>query len=202
MGGDNLDVLMPRAAVPVFVLDTGIREPDVPIVVRQFVLARPPRDLLGLAIRPAVAVLLPSIALVEEPLIVALEFVVEDDTADAAALVPQSLVGALVGAIDLGVVRQLARLPDAGVEGLAGLVAAVIALVAIGLEEVRPRSVRVTARSSELSGEVRISPSFSRCLRLRRELCESSRRSWRSLSATTRNAPTVASARLSSPSIS
>jgi hypothetical protein len=64
MGGDNLDVLMPRAAVPVFVLDTGVRKPDVPIVVRQLVFPRPPRDLFGFAIRPAVAVLLPSIAFV------------------------------------------------------------------------------------------------------------------------------------------
>ena len=138
MGGDDLDVLMPRAAVPVFVLDAGIREPDVPIVVRQLVLARPPRDLGGLAIRPAVAVLLPSIALVEEPLIVALELVVENDAPNPAALASQAFVGALIGAIDLGVVRQLAGLPDAGVEGLAGLVAAVIALVAVGLEEVAP----------------------------------------------------------------
>ncbi len=138
VGGDNLDVLMPRAAVPVLVLDAGIREPDVPIVVRQFVLARPPRDLGGLAIRPAVAVLLASIALVEEPLIVALELVVEDDAPNPAALASQAFVGALIGAIDLGIVRQLAGLPDAGVEGLAGLVAAVIALVAIGLEEIAP----------------------------------------------------------------
>ena len=64
VGGDNLDVFMPRAALPVFVLDTGVRKPDVTIVVRQFVLARPPRDLAGLAIRPPVAVLLASIALV------------------------------------------------------------------------------------------------------------------------------------------
>ena len=79
--------------------------------------------------------------------------------------------------IDLGVVRQLARLSDAGVERLAGLVGAVVTFVAVGLEQVRPRSVSVTARSSELSGDVRISPSFSRCLRLRREFWESSRMS-------------------------
>jgi hypothetical protein len=89
MGGDNLDVLMPRAALPVFVLDTGVRKPDVTIVVRQFVLARPPRDLRGLTIRPAVAVPLPSIALVEEPLIVTFELVIEDDSPDPAASVPQ-----------------------------------------------------------------------------------------------------------------
>ena len=138
MGGDNLDILMPRAAVPVFVLDTGVRKPDVTIVVRQFVLPRPAPDLFGLTVRPAVAALLTSIALVKEPLIVPLELVVDDDPADLAALSFQSLLRALVGAIDLCIVRQLAGLPDAGVEGLARLVAAVIALVAIGLEEVAP----------------------------------------------------------------
>ena len=73
VGGDDLNVLMPRATVPVLVLDAGIRETDVAIVVRQLVLPRPARDLGGFAIRPAVAVLLPSIALVEESLIVPLE---------------------------------------------------------------------------------------------------------------------------------
>ena len=58
VGGDDLDVLMPRAALSVFVLDTGVRKPDVPIVVRQFVLTGPQRDLFRLAIGPSVAVLL------------------------------------------------------------------------------------------------------------------------------------------------
>ena len=123
VAGHDLDVLMPRAAVAVLVLDAGVREPDVPIVVRQLVLPRPPRNLFGLTVRPAVAVLLAAIALVEEALIVALELVVEDDAPNPTALAAQALLGALVGAIDLGVVRQLARLPEAGVEGLAGLVA-------------------------------------------------------------------------------
>ena len=127
---------MPRAAVSVLVLDPRIREADVPIVVRQLVFPRPPRNLFGLAVRPAVAVLLAAIALVQEALIVALELVVEDDAPNPTALAAETLLGALVGAIDLGVVRQLARLSDAGVEGLAGLVGAVVALVAVGLEQV------------------------------------------------------------------
>jgi hypothetical protein len=64
VSGDDLEILMPRPAVSVLVLDPNIREPDVPIVVRQIVFSRPPRDLFGFAIRPAVAVLLPSIAFV------------------------------------------------------------------------------------------------------------------------------------------
>ena len=127
---------MPRAAVSVFVLDPRIREPDVPIVVRQLVFPRPTGNLFGLTVRPAVAVLLASIALVQEALIVALQLVVEDDAPNPTALAAQTLLGALVGAIDLGVVRQLARLSEAGVERLAGLVRAVVALVSVGFEQV------------------------------------------------------------------
>jgi hypothetical protein len=47
-------------------------------------------------------------------------------------LLPESPVSALVGAIDLRLVRQLARFPQAGVEGRAGLVRTVLAVVAIG----------------------------------------------------------------------
>ena len=121
--GHDLDVLVPTPAIAVLVLDAGIGKVHVPVVVRQLVLPRPPCDLLRLAIRPAVAVLLAAIALVEETLIVALQLVVENDAPDPTALAAEPLLGALVGAIDLGVVRQLARLPEAGVERLAGFVA-------------------------------------------------------------------------------
>ena len=71
MGSDDLDVLMPGSTIPVLVLDAGIRETDVAIVVRQLVLPCPARDLFGLTIRPAIAVFPAAIALVEESLIIA-----------------------------------------------------------------------------------------------------------------------------------
>ena len=40
---------------------------------------------------------------------------------DGRILLPQPLRGALVGAVDLGVVRQLARLPEARIERLVRL---------------------------------------------------------------------------------
>ena len=129
---------MPRAAVAVFVLDTGIREPDVPIVVRQLVFPRPACNLFGLTVRPAVAVLLALVVLVKESLIVALQLVVEDDAPNPTALAAETLLGALVGAIDVGVMRELARLSDTGVEGLSGLVRTVGAFVSVGFEEVSP----------------------------------------------------------------
>ena len=84
----DLEILMSRAAVAVLVLDPRVREPNVPIVVRQLVFPCPPCNLFRLAIRPTIAVLLPAIALVEESLIVALQLVVEDDSPDPAASVP------------------------------------------------------------------------------------------------------------------
>ena len=60
----------------------------MPIVVLQLVFTRPACNLFGLTVRPAVAVLLAAIALVEESLIVALQFVVEDDPPDLAASIP------------------------------------------------------------------------------------------------------------------
>ena len=108
----------------------------MPIVVRQLVFPRPACNLFGLAVRPAVAVLFAAIALVEESLIVALELVIEDDAPNPTALAAETLLGALVGTIDIGVVRQLAWLSEAGPEGLPGLVRVVVALVPVGFEEV------------------------------------------------------------------
>jgi hypothetical protein len=105
VAGHDLEILMTRTAVAVFVLDTGIREPYVPIVVRKLVFPRPPRNLFGLAVRPAVTVFLATIALVEESLIVALQLVVEDDALNSTALFAETLLRALVSAIDVRIVR-------------------------------------------------------------------------------------------------
>jgi hypothetical protein len=93
---------------------------------------------LRLTARPAVAVLLALVVPVEESLIGALQLTVEDDAPNPTAVAAETLLGALalVGAINLGVVRQLARLSDASVEGLAGFVGAVVTLVPVGLEQV------------------------------------------------------------------
>ena len=136
MAGDNLEILMTRAAVPVLVLDAGIRETHVSIVVGQLMFPRPARNLFGLTVRPAVAVLLAPVALVQEALIVAFELVVEHDSPHPTTLPSQALLGALIGTIDLGVVGQFARLSETSVEGLARLPGAVLALVSTRFEQV------------------------------------------------------------------
>ena len=85
VAGHDLEILVPRATISVLVLDPRVRKPDVPVV-RQLVFPRPPCNLFGFTVRPAVAVLLASIALVQEALIVALQLVVEDDAPNPTAL--------------------------------------------------------------------------------------------------------------------
>jgi hypothetical protein len=57
------------------------------------------------AVRSSVAVLPPAIALVQKPLVVALQLVVQYHAIHLAALLAEALLGAEVGAIDLCVVR-------------------------------------------------------------------------------------------------
>jgi hypothetical protein len=135
---DHLDVFMPHEPVAVLVLDTCFRELHVTLLVRELVLARPPRDLLWLAVRPAVGVRSTAIALLEEPLVVALELVVQDDALDPPSLAAQALFRTRVGAIDPCVVREFAWLPKPCVKRLAGGVRSVSDFEAIGLEKVAP----------------------------------------------------------------
>jgi hypothetical protein len=73
---------------------------------------------------------------VQEPLIIPLQLVVEYDAPNPTALAPEALLSTLVGAIDLRVVRQLARFPETRMERMAGFVTAVVALVPIRLKQV------------------------------------------------------------------
>jgi hypothetical protein len=118
MRGDDLQILMAGTAIAVVVLDSSIGETDVAIVVRQLVLTCPLRDLVWLAVRPSVAILFPSIALVQEPLVVPFELVVQDHAIYSPTLVAEPLLSAEVGGVDLRVVRQLAWLPEASMERL------------------------------------------------------------------------------------
>jgi hypothetical protein len=110
------------------------------VVIRQVVLARPQRDFFRLAIWSAGAVFATAIVFLKEPLVVPLEFVVQDDAVNSRALFAEAVLGALIGAINVRIVRELTRLSLACVEGLAGLVGAVSAVIAVGLEQV-PRAV-------------------------------------------------------------
>jgi hypothetical protein len=75
---------------------------------------------------------------VEEPLVVALQLVVQDHAIDSATLLAEALLGTEIGAIDLRVVRQLARLPDALPRTFGEARASVAVFVSVGFEELSP----------------------------------------------------------------
>jgi hypothetical protein len=127
--GHDLDVFVLVAPVQL-VLNPEVGEVDLVVEVRQLVLVRPALDLARVAIGAAVAVRSAAIMFLEPLLILAFELLVEDDAMDICALFVKTLCFAQVGAIQLRVVRQLARPVHAGVEGLVAL-AAVLAAVAL-----------------------------------------------------------------------
>jgi hypothetical protein len=131
--GDNLDVFVADVAVLILVLDPGVGEVDAAVEEREFLLACPGLNLFRRAVRPAVAVGPAAVTLLQELLVVTLQFVVEDDAPDLPAAGAEALLRALVRAVNLGVVGQLARLREAGVKGLPRLP---VALQAIRLEHV------------------------------------------------------------------
>src|SRR5688572_17828210 len=89
--GLDLEVERPQAAVAVLVLDARVGKLHVPILVRQLVIDGPAMDLLRRSIRPAVTVGSTAIALLQKLLVIALELVVEDDSADQRALFAEPL---------------------------------------------------------------------------------------------------------------
>ena len=119
MLGRDLQVLPANVAVGVLVLDADIREVDLPVEVRQAMIPRPRLDLLGRAVGPAVTVTVAPIAVLQEPLVLALQLAVEFDAEDACLAPLEPFSGLQVGPIELRVVRALARLICACVEGLA-----------------------------------------------------------------------------------
>jgi hypothetical protein len=96
VAGDGLEILVTRPSVAVFVLDASVGTMHLVVVVRQLVLARPASDLLGVSNGSAVAVLAAAFPLLKEALVIPFEFVVENDSADLAALLADALLGSLV----------------------------------------------------------------------------------------------------------
>jgi len=130
--GDHLDVFVMVASVQLL-LDTEVGEVNRLIEVRQVVFVGPGFDFAGVQIRSPVAVRPPAIRLLQPLLVLALEFVLEDDAADVRAMFPKTLLFTQVRAIELDVVRQLTRPAHAGVERL---LARIVAVAAMGFQEV------------------------------------------------------------------
>jgi hypothetical protein len=125
VNGDDLDVDVIVAPIELFVLDPHIRKVQLLIEIGQVVLERPLCNLARVAIGMSVVVGMIAIVLMEPPLVVALELVVEHDAFDACAALLEAFGFTFVGAIDLDVVFELPLAFDARVEGLAAVSVAV-----------------------------------------------------------------------------
>ena len=197
---DDLDVFVTDLAVLILVFDPGVGEVDAAVEEREIVLACPRLDLFRLTVRPAGAVGPSPVPLLQELLVLTLQLVVEDDAPDVPAAGTEALLRALVRAINLGVVGQLARLSEAGVEGLPRLA---VALQAIRLEHVstptrQDDDVTVPALERDSFDKARLLE-MSKALPCRSRSRSRSNTSRKSSAWTTRNAPIVASASLSWP---
>jgi hypothetical protein len=117
----DLNVLVTVAPLEL-VLDAEIGEVDVVVEVRKVVVAGPFLDFSRVPIGSTIAVGAVAVAFVQKTLVLPLEIVLEDHATDLRALLSETFLGAQVGTIERGVVRQLARPEDAGTERLASFV--------------------------------------------------------------------------------
>jgi hypothetical protein len=103
--GDDLHVFVPVASLK-FVLDAEVGKMHGVIEVREVVIACPVFDLARVAIGSAVAVWPAAVSFLEPFLVLALEFVVQNDAADIGALVAEPLLVSQVRAIELRIMAS------------------------------------------------------------------------------------------------
>ena len=115
---DDLHVLALPSSVRLLILDAHVRKVDLVIEVRQVVLVRPFANLIRRAIGVAIVVVVILVALVEPALILALEFVIEDDAVNVRAALHEARLGLFVRAIDPEVVFEFALTSQTRVERL------------------------------------------------------------------------------------
>ncbi len=119
--GRDLDIFPPDIPVHGFILDANIREVNLVVEVGQVVFTRPFLNLLDGPIRPAVAVAIASITLLEEALILTFQFPIELHAQDPRLTVLQPFCGFQVRAVELRVVGSLTGLVGTRIERLAAI---------------------------------------------------------------------------------
>lgn len=116
--GHHFDVQVILASIDVAILDPTVRKVHLSIEERQVVIVRPLRDLALVAIGPAVSIWSVAITLVEPLLVLALQLVVQPHPLDLQAPLLEPRCLALIGAVDLRVVFELALAFEPCVERL------------------------------------------------------------------------------------
>jgi hypothetical protein len=94
--GEDLDILVSVAAIQL-VFDAEIRKMHGPVEVRKLVVTGPCFDFMRVPIRASVAVGPTAIVLLEKPLVLGLEVLLEDHTADLPTLFAETLLGTAIG---------------------------------------------------------------------------------------------------------
>jgi hypothetical protein len=122
--GHDLDIHVVPSPVGILVLDAHVRKMDLLVEVRQVMLASPFFDFVLVTVGMAVVVSAFPITLVQPLLVVALEFVVENDAIDARPALVEALRFAFERAIDLNVVFEFPLAFNARVERLAAVLIA------------------------------------------------------------------------------
>jgi hypothetical protein len=118
----HLDIFDIAATVGPLVLQAKIGKVDVAVEEGQVVLLRPLLDFSWIAARTAVRIRLIAVAIVEELLVLALQFVVEHDAVNPYVVFLKPICSPDVGRVKLSVVRQLPRTHISRIECLPRLV--------------------------------------------------------------------------------
>ena len=121
VAGRELEILMSAAAIGTLVFDAHVGELHAVADDWKIVRGGPRANLVRGPIRTSGGPSAGAIVGLQETLIVALQFVIDDHSSDAGAGVLQASGGGGIRAIDLGVMRQFAGLYQPGVELLSRL---------------------------------------------------------------------------------
>src|SRR6185436_15182808 len=106
----------PALAINLLVLDPQIRKMDLFIEIRQLVFGRPFFNFSNLPMRATIEVFALSVALVQPPLVLALQVVVQEDAVDTCAAFAEAICDSQVGLINLRVVFELTSAFDTRIE--------------------------------------------------------------------------------------
>src|SRR5262249_41498610 len=112
VAGDDLDIFMAPPAVAIFVLDASVGKVHLLCIVRKATPPRPEANFVRQPIGAAIAVLPSAVVLLQEPLMVAFELIIEHHTFDLPTLRSQPLIKSDVRLIELSIVRQLTRFSE------------------------------------------------------------------------------------------
>jgi hypothetical protein len=116
--GDDLDVLDSASSIPILVLDSRIRQLNVPVLARQLTLLSPTSNCLLTPFGRLSTLATGSVLGLQEALVLALQLLLENDPMHSIAALRNAVCSLDVRPVDSRVVGQLAGLRNPDVKGL------------------------------------------------------------------------------------